>query len=408
MNAGYPVITLGRRMERESVDEIQALNWPGVDIVPRPFRHYPEGQLAAHLLGYVNMDTQGQGGIEQKEEHLLKDTGAMPTPQLDGHGRSILVKESNADWGISPPLGRHVELTIDNYLQHLAEKELSAMCRHFASIKSEQRFLLILLMEKFSPGRIYPPYDPNRYHKYALETTKNWSMVDVYQPGSTFKILTVCSGLETGVIKNSSTFYDGGSLTVGNRTIRNHDGGHGSLDLLHLFIHSSNIASAQIAMMMPPKVFHDMLSKFGIGQPTGIDLPGESHGLLLNHKFWKPLDAATTGFGQGAIAVTPLQLVAAVGAVANSGVWQQPHLIRRIYDPRTGVTEKWTEPTKREVISPAVAKHVSGLLADNIAMGTQIAGKVPGYRVAGKTGNGTESFSQRQRLSCWSNNRIFR
>jgi cell division protein FtsI/penicillin-binding protein 2 len=211
-------------------------------------------------------------------------------------------------------------------------------------------------------------------------------MVDVYQPGSTFKILTVCSGLETGVIKTNSTFYDGGSLTVGNRTIRNHDGGHGSLDLLHLFIHSSNIASAQIAMMMPPKVFHDMLSKFGIGQPTGIDLPGESHGLLLNHKFWKPLDAATTGFGQGAIACTPLQLVAAVGAVANSGVWQQPHLIRRIYDPRTGVTEKWTEPTKREVISPAIAKHVSGLLADNIAMGTQIAGKVPGYRVAGKTG----------------------
>lgn len=385
MNAGYPVITLSRHLERETVDEIQALNWPGVDIVPRPFRHYPEGQLAAHLLGYVNMDTKGQGGIEQKEENLLKNTGAMPTPQLDGHGRSILVKESSADWGISPPLGRHVELTIDNYLQHLAEKELAAMCRHSQALKGTALFADPTSGEILAWAN-YPPYDPNRYHKYALETTKNWSMVDVYQPGSTFKILTVCSGLETGVIKNSTTFYDGGSLTIGNRTIRNHDGGHGSIDLLHLFIHSSNIASAQIAMMMPPKVFHEMLQKFGIGQPTGIDLPGESHGLLLNHKFWKPLDAATTGFGQGAIAVTPLQLVAAVGAVANNGVWMQPHLIRRIYDPRTGVTEKWTEPVKREVISPAVAHHVAGLLADNIAMGTQIAGKVPGYRVAGKTG----------------------
>lgn len=385
MNSGYPVITLSRHLEREMVDEIQALNWPGVDIVPRPFRHYPEGQLAAHLLGYVNMDTKGQGGIEQKEENLLKNTGAMPTPQLDGRGRSILVKEQNADWGISPPLGRHVELTIDNYLQHLAEKELAAMCRHSSALKGTALFADPTTGEILAWAN-YPPYDPNRYHKYALETTKNWSMVDVYQPGSTFKILTVCSGLETGVIKNSTTFYDGGSLTVGNRTIRNHDGGHGSIDLLHLFIHSSNIASAQIAMMMPPKVFHDMLQKFGIGQPTGIDLPGESHGLLLNHKFWKPLDAATTGFGQGAIAVTPLQLMAAVGAVANSGVWMQPHLIRRIYDPRTGVTEKWTEPVKREVISPNVAHHVAGLLADNIAMGTQIAGKVPGYRVAGKTG----------------------
>ncbi|MBA3859846.1 MAG: hypothetical protein C0507_23300 [Cyanobacteria bacterium PR.3.49] len=385
MNSGYPVITLGRHLEREMVDEIQALNWPGVDIVPRPFRHYPEGQLAAHLLGYVNMDTQGQGGIEQKQEHMLKDTGAMPTPQLDGRGRSILVKEPNSDWGISPPLGRHIELTIDNYLQHLAEKELYAMCRHSSALKGAAIFADPTNGEILAWAN-YPPYDPNRYNKYALETTKNWSMVDVYQPGSTFKILTVCSGLETGVIKPTTTFYDGGSLTIGNRTIRNHDGGHGSLDLLHLFIHSSNIASAQIAMMMPAKVFHDMLSKFGIGQPTGIDLPGESHGLLLNHKFWKPLDAATTGFGQGAIAVTPLQLVSAVGAVANSGTWTQPHLIRRIYDPRTGVTEKWTEPTKREVISPWVAKLVAKLLGDNIAMGTQIAGKVPGYRVAGKTG----------------------
>jgi len=385
MNAGYPVITLGRHLEREMVDEIQALNWPGVDIVPRPFRHYPEGQLAAHLLGYVNMDTQGQGGIEQKQEQMLKDTGAMPTPQLDGRGRSILVKEPNSDWGISPPLGRHVELTIDNYLQHLAEKELYAMCRHSSALKGAAIFADPTNGEILAWAN-YPPYDPNRYNKYALETTKNWSMVDVYQPGSTFKILTVCSGLETGVIKPTTTFYDGGSLTVGNRTIRNHDGGHGSIDLLHLFIHSSNIASAQIAMMMPAKVFHDMLSKFGIGQPTGIDLPGESHGLLLNDRFWKPLDAATTGFGQGAIAVTPLQLVSAVGAVANSGTWTQPHLIRRIYDPRTGVTEKWTEPTKREVISPWVAKLVAKLLGDNIAMGTQIAGKVPGYRVAGKTG----------------------
>lgn len=385
LTAGYPVVTLSRHMERESVDEIQALNWPGVDIVPRPFRHYPEGQLAAHLLGYVNMDTQGQGGIEQREETLLKDTGAMSTPQLDGHGRSILVKEPNQDWGISPPLGRHIELTIDNYLQHLAEKELYAMCKHSSALKGAAIYC------DPSNGEIlawanYPPYDPNKYSKYALETTKNWSMVDVYQPGSTFKVLTVASGLECGTIKPTSTFYDNGSMTIGNRTIRNHDGGHGTLDLLHLFIHSSNIASAQVALSMSPKVFHEMLTKFGVGQPTGIDLPGESHGLLLNHKFWKPLDQATTGFGQGAIALTPLQLVSAVGCVANSGTWVQPHLIRRIYDPRTGVTEKWTEPKKREVIGPGVSKLISKLLADNIAMGTQIAGKVPGYRVAGKTG----------------------
>jgi cell division protein FtsI/penicillin-binding protein 2 len=153
---------------------------------------------------------------------------------------------------------------------------------------------------------------------------KNWSMVDVYQPGSTFKIITVCSGLETGAIKPNSTFYDGGSLTIGNRTIHNHDGGHGTIDLKGLFIHSSNIASAMIGMAMTPKQFHDKLYDFGLGRRTGIELPGESRGLLTPAKYWTPIDAATTGFGQGAIAVTPLQLVAAVSAVANNGVWIQP------------------------------------------------------------------------------------
>jgi stage V sporulation protein D (sporulation-specific penicillin-binding protein) len=218
-------------------------------------------------------------------------------------------------------------------------------------------------------------------------------MVDVYQPGSTFKILTVSSGLDTGAINNNSIFHDGGSLTVGNRTVHNHDGGHGTLDLLHLFIHSSNIASAQVGLAMTPQQFYQKLRDFGVGKPTGIDMPGESAGLLLEPQYWRPIDQATTGFGQGAVALTPLQLVAAVGAVANSGEWVQPHLIRRIYDPQTDLTEKWTEPKKHQAVSKAVADHVSKLLADNIAMGTQLAGQVPGYRVAGKTGTAQKSIA---------------
>lgn len=385
LTAGYPVVTIARGLEREAIDELQALNWTGIDVVPRPFRHYPEGQLAAHLLGYVNMDTHGQGGVEQAQEQSLKDTGAIPKPQLDGHGRTILLPHSEPVWDITPPLGRHIELTIDNYLQHLAEKELNAMGAHTHAARATA------IVADPTTGELlawanYPSYDPNQYTKYPYQITKNWSMVDVYQPGSTFKILTVSSGLQTGAIKFDSTFYDAGSLRVGSATVHNHDGGHGTLDLLHLFIHSSNVASAQIGLKMTPKQFHDMLSNFGLGKQTGIDLPGESAGLLLNDKIWKPIDQATTGFGQGAISITPLQLVAAVCAVANDGLWIQPHLIRRIYDPVTGVTEKWTEPKKRQVIDKAIARHVSGLLAENIMLGTQIAGQVPGYRVAGKTG----------------------
>lgn len=383
--SGYPIVTLARHLERENVDQLQHLNWTGIDIISRPFRQYPEGKLAATLLGYTDMDTKGQGGVEQALQETLTDTGNIPKPQLDGHGKTILVPTSKPTWDITPPLGRHVELTLDNYLQHLAEKELYAMCEHSHALKGS------VILADPTNGEIlawanYPTFDPNNYTKYKYEHMKNWSMVDVYQPGSTFKIITVSSGLETGAIKPNSTFYDGGSLTVGNRTIHNHDGGHGTINLKGLFIHSSNIASAMIGLAMGPKTFYDKLSDFGLGKPTGIDLPGESAGLLLNWKKWTPIDSATTGFGQGAIAVTPLQLVAGVGVLANNGNWVQPHLIRRVYDPSSGVTEKWTQPERRKVISPEVAKLVSGLLAQNIAEGTQIAGQIPGYRVAGKTG----------------------
>ncbi|MFN8657894.1 MAG: penicillin-binding protein 2 [Candidatus Obscuribacterales bacterium] len=385
LTSDWPVVTLARHLGREEVDELQALNWTGIDIVPRSFRHYPEAKLAAHILGYVNFDTHGQGGIEQAEEDMLQDTGNLQKPQLDGHGRPILTGGNGQVAEITPPMGRHVELTIDNYLQHLAEKELTAMCSHAHAQRGT------VLITNPTTGEIlawanWPRYDPNEYHKYPFEVTKNWAMVDVYQPGSTFKILTVSSGLDTGVINPHSTFVDNGTISIGNRTLHNHDGGFGTIDLLHLFIHSSNVASAQIGLRMTPKQFYDKLWEFGLGHPTGIDLPGESSGLLTNWKKWQPIDQATTGFGQGAMAVTPLQLVAAVGAVANRGVWVQPHLIRRIYDPKSGVTEKWTIPEKHRVIKEETATLVCHLLGENIALGSQIAGQVPGYRVGGKTG----------------------
>lgn len=394
LTAGYPVITLARHLGREEVDELQALNWTGIDIHPRAFRHYPEGKLAAHVLGFVNMDTNGQGGVEQVGEDTLKNIGDMHKQQLDGHGHPIMLShDSKPVMEITPPLGRQIELTIDNYLQHLAEKELGAMCAHSHALRGT------VIMTNPQSGEIlawanYPSYDPNEYSKYSNQVRKNWSMVDVYEPGSTFKVLTVASALDLGTIRPDSTFVDNGTLQIGNRTIHNHEkGGHGAIDLLHLFIHSSNIAAAQVALTMSPQQFHRKLREFGIGQKTGVDLSAESAGLLLDHKYWRPIDSAATGFGQGAVAVTPLQLVAAVGAVANNGTWVAPHIIRRVYDPKTGVTEKWTEPNRRSVISKETAQTISYLLAENISGGTQLAGQVPGYRVAGKTGTAQKSIS---------------
>jgi cell division protein FtsI/penicillin-binding protein 2 len=162
---------------------------------------------------------------------------------------------------------------------------------------------------------------------------------------------------------------------------------------LHLFLHSSNVAAAQVGLSMTPAQFYGKLKDLGIGNPTGVELLGESAGLLRSPQYWSPIDQAATGFGQGAVALTPLQLVSAVGAVANGGTWVQPHLIRRIYDPKTGVTERWTDPQKRTVLSSATTELISSLLAENIQRGTQIAGKAPGYRVAGKTGTAQKSIA---------------
>jgi cell division protein FtsI/penicillin-binding protein 2 len=386
LNITTPAVTMAQHLSREEVEEIQRLNWPGVDIVPRSFRHYPEGKLASHILGYVNTDTRGQGGVEQAVENSLQSTGGLNRPQLDGHGREIIGADTTPTLEITPPMGRNVELTIDNYLQHLAEKEVTAMCMHSQALKGCAIILDPQNGEVLAWAN-YPSYDPNEYDKYKYETTKNWAMVDVYQPGSTFKVLTVSSALDLGVIKPNSTFIDNGTLCVGNRILHNHEkGGHGALDILHLFIYSSNVAAAQVGLLMTPQQFWTKLSDFGIGKKTGIELSGESAGLLTNYKDWKPIDQATTGFGQGAVAVTPLQMISAVSAVANGGIRMQPHLIRRIYDPKTGVTEKWTEPVRTRVLQPEVAHLIASLLAQNIEKGTQIAGKVPGYRVGGKTG----------------------
>jgi cell division protein FtsI/penicillin-binding protein 2 len=391
--ASSSVITLARHLNREAIDELTALNWTGIDVVPRSFRHYPEGKLAAHVLGYTNYDAHGQGGVEQAGEGLLKDIGKIAKPELDGHGRPILNSSAAPITEITPPLGRQIELSVDNYLQHLAEKELGAMCVHTRALRGAVIITDPLTGEILAWAN-YPGYDPNQYSKYPYEVTKNWSMVDVYQPGSTFKIITAASALDLGTIREDSTFYDAGTLKVGNRILHNHEpGGHGALDLLHMFIHSSNVAAAQIGLTMTREQFYKKLWDFGIGQETGIELAGESSGLLLDAKYWRPIDQATTAFGQGAIAVTPLQLVAAVGSVANGGTWVQPHIIRRVYDPKTSVTEKWTEAKRHTVLSPQTASVISKLLAESIAQGTQMAGKVPGYSVAGKTGTAQKSIA---------------
>ncbi len=337
----------------------------------KPVRTYPHKKMAAHVLGFVNSDGRGQHGVESYyNDFITKITDYPDKTQLY-------------------PKGTDVALTIDSALQEYSEEEL----RQAAQKAGATRGAIIALSPKTGEifaWAVYPGFDPNIFYKE--KTIKNWSITDIYEPGSTFKIITVSSALENMTIEKSSTFFDNGSLVVGKRTIKNHHKAKPQyINLLELFKQSSNVASAQVALSMKPEDYYNSIKNFMIGRKTNIDLYGESEGLLLNYKKWRSIDVATTAFGQGAVSVTPLQLACAVSAVANHGIWVQPHVLKGIWDPNyklisTSPNDTFTE----QVISPDTADFVSGLLGqsvrENVKAMAYIAGNVPGYDVAGKTG----------------------
>ncbi len=339
--------------------------------VTQPIRTYPHKRMAAHLIGYVNQDRKGQYGVESSHNDLItKITEYTNMAQLY-------------------PKGTDIALTIDSFLQEYAEEELTkAAVQAMAS-----RGAIIALSPKTGEvyaWSVYPGFDPNLFYKE--KSIKNWSITDIYEAGSTFKVITVSSALENMTIESTSTFFDPGFYKVGKRTIKNHNKTKPqNITLLELFKQSSNVASAQVGLTMKPEQFYNSIKKFMIGRKTNIDLPGESYGLLLDYKKWRSIDSATTAFGQGAVSVTPIQLACAIGSVANHGIWLQPHVLKGIWDPTYMlIGETPRNIISEQVISPETADLVSGLLRqsvkENVEAMSYIAGNVPGYEVAGKTG----------------------
>lgn len=339
--------------------------------IPNVKRTYPHKRMAAQIIGFINNDRSGQHGVESQYEDLLNKTSEKPN-KVHFY-----------------PKGNDLVLTIDSQLQEYAEKEL-----HKAVSESKaSKGAIIAISPK--TGEIYawavqPSYDPNQFYKEKV--IKNWSTTDIYEAGSTFKIITVSSALENMVINKNSTFYDPGFLKVGKRTVKNHHHAKPQqITLLELFKQSSNVASAQIGLLMGPEKFYNSIKSFMIGTKTGIDLPGESRGLLLEHNKWKEIDCATTAFGQGAVSVTPIQLVSAISSIANHGLWIQPHVLKGTWESSYNlILESPYQIKKEQVISPEVADLVSSLLKqsveENVKAMSYIAGNVPGYNVAGKTG----------------------
>ncbi len=351
---------------------------PGLDFNKKVVRNYPQGSLAAHILGYVNDEAGISSGVEDYAKAWLREPPAdFRRPEINGRGDFIHVEQFTPRMLTQTLDAQDLSLTIDARLQYVAERELALGLE-----KNKAKRGTVIMMDprtgELLAFAVLPTYEPERYFQAQPEALKNWAISDVYPPGSTMKILTVASGLETGVINRHSHLLDTGRMTIGGWTIQNYDfkkrGAPGEIDLVSLLQHSSNIGSAKISMMMKPEEHRELLHLFGFGQKAGLETPGESAGILLPLSGWDQTTHATIGFGYG-LAATPLQMASAVASIANGGVWNPPHIIKS--------DKKY--PSHR-VISKATAKTITEILVESIQTAKTSTVRLEGINVAGKTG----------------------
>lgn len=381
LNSPNQIIAVKKDIDRNTAKEIAKLHLRAISLDKKNTREYPQGTLAAHILGYYNFDADIANGIEYTQKDKLEHVENEVKFQRTQKGKIIYDFMTDPVATATNPKGQDVTLTIDAAIQHICEKELEKMVRE----KEALRGTVIVMNPKngeILAYAVYPNYDPNNFRNASPDLIKNWTLTDVFPPGSTFKIVTVASAMELGKINEHSTVLDTGKTTIGKWEIKNYDYNvhpyPGNISLEYLFEHSSNIGSINIAKTMTPKEFYDMLKKFGFGSKTGIDLPGESVGLLPYYGNWDQGIHATMSYGYGT-SVTAMQMISAVQALANNGVKVTPHVVK--YSPE----EEAVKVQRVQVISPETAHSITRLLAASVNNGRSVI-KMDKYNVAAKTG----------------------
>lgn len=379
------VIAVKKNVDKDTAKKIMKVisqnNFRSISLDKKDEREYPQGIFASHVLGFYNADAEVANGVElsakDKLEHVVKATGYQQTRD----GKIIYQFSTDPVAPTITPKGLDITLTIDAAIQHVCEKELQKIMIEKAALRGA----VIVMNPKngeILAYAVYPTYDPNNFQKATNTQIKNWTLTDVYPPGSTFKIITVTSAMELGKINENSTILDQGRMKFGDYTIENYDykqrGAPGRINLVYLFEHSSNIGSVNVGFLMTHNEFYKMLKKFGFGEKSGIDLPGESSGLLASPKYWDKGIHMTMSYGYGT-SVSIMQMVSAVSALANNGVRVTPHVIK--YSPEEEEEKIKHIPT----ISPQTAKTITKLLVKSVNNGKSVI-KSDKYNIAAKTG----------------------
>lgn len=378
------MVYVSRKIPEEEAKEIQALDLPGIAITEESERYYPEDDLLAHVLGFVGVDNQGLAGIEVVYDEFLEGRRGAISYSADASGREMPNQE---EVYIPPQDGDSLILTIDKEIQSFIERELDqAMLQYnaddaFAIAMNPNTGEILAMASR-------PNYDLNNFSDFPSEIyDRNLPIWMAYEPGSTFKIITLAAALEEDVIAMDDTFFDPGYIEVAGQKLKCWKrGGHGSETFLEVVENSCNPGFVAMGQKLGKEKLFDYIDGFGFGKKTGIDLLGEQAGILFDVDNVGPVELATTSFGQG-VSVTPIQQVTAVAAAINGGELLTPYVLKEVRDSESGEVLMENEPkSKGQIISEETSKEVREILESVVANGTGRNAYIDGYRVGGKTG----------------------
>ncbi len=393
LESGATFVWVQRKLPPEKMQAIAALNLKGIYFQEENQRYYPKRDMASHVLGFVDVDDKGLGGIEHEYDSLIRSKGEKIVVMADARQRWFDGGEAQADRGVN------IILTLDEKIQYIAEREL------VAAIEKTHAPAGTVIVQDPNTGAIlalanWPKYNPNAAVNAEAESRNNRAITSIYEPGSTFKLVTLAAAFDQNLIRPEEVFdCENGAVRVAGHLIHDHKK-YGMLTVADILANSSDVGAIKIALRLGSPKFYDYIRAFGFGTPTGVDLPGESRGLVQRLSHWGSFSIASVSMGQE-VGVTPLQMVTAVSAIANGGLLYKPHVVQEMRRgehilPLEGPS---TPEDPHRIVRPETAATLRRLMEGVILHGTGTKARLDGWTAAGKTGTAQKIDPQTKRYS---------
>ena len=376
-DANKKFIWIARRLEMERASKLDALELDGVYSRKEPKRYYPNDTLAAHVLGFVNADELGLGGVEQSYNEKIRGEAGKVYLEVDRDRRAF------ESYEVQPHPGQTVVLTIDQLIQYRTEQALQAAVER-SHAKSGSAIVMDPRTGEILALANSPTFNPNDAGKVSPEEKTNGAVQNIYEPGSTFKIVAFSAAIEKGLVKPDDKIdCQMGSITVAGRVIHDHKP-FGVLTVADALAQSSDVAAIKLGLLAGNDSMYDYMKRLGFGSRTGIDLAAESPGILRPVNRWQPASIGSIAMGQE-VGVTPLQMAAAYSALANGGIWIKPHVVRELRLP-DGTVVYQAKPETHRALNPETTVAMRGMFEGVTLHGTARKAQLEGYTAAGKTG----------------------